>query len=273
MECGSLEQVLNSSAVKILDSNLILRDSEFDCAGILLRHLYDCRSLGKVSPWLLNRALNYFEDSCPLFDFPEVYFTEGVVKETSYVLECIEGTIDFFKSGRKMFDKNRRESKRSCEEKEELLLDIRTIVYQVISAMKERKISFDNSERDRFNEIWGELINLVKQNKLKVDSSSKYNTPKSRKIQESYNDEEIVATGLILAQKGALVKIVSDDLDISRIVSYVAKNYNRFKPRAFMEIKGGLGVFRYDRTFREFVKMTDIPRFTGEKFGEGILVG
>ena len=267
MESCGLESVLNSSAVKILDTNIILRDRESDRESILLRHLYDCKSLRDLFSEVLNKAVKCFENSYYFFNFPQVYFTEGIIKETNYVLECVDEKIDFFKSKKK--EKQFR-SQKGCEEKEELLLETQEILYQIISRMRERKISFENNEGNIFTNLRGHIISAAEKNKLKIDSSLRYNTPKSRKVKDYHTAEEIVATGLILSQKGRVVKIISEGINISNIVNYVKRNYEILDSGLFKEIKGELQVFRPNRVFTNLVKTEVIPRFSGERFGEGL---
>jgi len=282
MEYQRLEYVLSSPAVKIIDTNVILRDREFGEEGILLRHLYDRNSLRSLFSWVLEEANGHFENSYFFFNFPGVYFTEGIIKEVSYVLECVNGTIDFFKfrrqTGRfanalkkKVSDKGWRKNQESCERKEELLLETQETLYEIVSRMKERKISFENGEKNNFSKLHRDIINIAEKNKLKIDNSLKYDAPKSRKVKDEHTDEEIVAAGLVLSQKGERVKIISDDWDISNIVNYIRKNYEWLDSGLFGEIKGELQVFRPDRFSADFAKTGFIPRFTGEKFGEGLV--
>jgi len=67
-----------------------------------------------------------------------------------------------------------------------------------------------------------------------------------------------------------VVKIISEGINISNIVNYVKRNYEELDSGLFKEIKGELQVFRPNRVFTNLVKTEVIPRFSGERFGEGL---
>jgi len=282
MESPVLETILDSHEIKLVDSCIALRGDRENTTSPLLRHLYDCKNFRDIFPWVLEDTLDSFDFSLSLFNFPNVYFTHGVIREVNYVFECIQKNLEFFNftkrriktpniSGRKTFVRNRVKNEDSCTKKEDLFLKVHNRLYEIISSMKQREIFFDNGEKEQAPYIQDYLVELAKKHGLKNDLHLKYNEPKSKKIGNSSVDEEIITAALILSMQGEIpVKILTSAYDIENMAGYICRNYDRFDSSLFKELKNDISIYRLNN-LNEFLKVESIPKFTGEKFGSGIL--
>lgn len=283
MESSVLESVLDSPEIKLVDSCIALRSERINATNCLLRHLYDCKNSRDIFPEVLEDTLDSLNFSFFFFNFPNVYFTNGVIREVNYVFECVQKSLKFFNFTKRGINtknifkmkasaRNWAKNEDSWTEKEDLLLEVHNNLYKIVRNMKQRKIFFDNSGKEQVSYIRDYLVELAKKHSLKYNSSLKYDEPKSKKVGNSSVDEEIVATALVLSMQGKIpVKILTADYDIERIAGYICRNYNRFDSSLFKELKKDILVYRQNNFSNEFLKVESIPKFTGERFGLGIL--
>ncbi len=254
MELYHLRKILDMPTIKIIDSSVIMH-TELGGTSIL-HHLYDCDRIKDIEISKLEEALSNLHVSDNFFQATNIFFTSGVMAESSYFLKRIEESIRFFKS-RQRIDKEEDNYRMG------LLKEIQESIYLTISHMKPRNV-YSQLDRDngQFLQLRNYLSELSKKNGLKMKKYHQGYAPKSKKTKDMLADEEIVAAGLILSRKEkGQIHVLTGDWDIDRIARHIVHNFESLDSSLIRNIKNDIVIYHPDKVARFFYKTEKIPAY------------
>ena len=112
--------------------------------------------------------------------------------------------------------------------------------------MNSRKVSLDSADRERCRRVSNYLVELAKENNLKVDTGL-LDPYRSRNFKDNHADEELIAYGIVLSRRNGRVKVVSADADIYYIAKYVNDNFDKLDKELLGNLKQGVGIYQMSR--------------------------